>query len=158
MNHTSVIIGGEKDSTKSFDTIISLNDKSWNKVADLPVPVSRHCSVLIKEDTIYVIGGHIGKSTFSVETISFNALNSDFTTIGATLTRGRQLHSCAMLNPNHIIVVGGRDARGVLKSVETLDVRTSKKWIERENLQLPIGISYAQLVPNPSGLCMQNNA
>jgi hypothetical protein len=158
LNHTNVIIGGEKDSTKLYDTIISLNDKSWNKVADLPVPVSRHCSVLIKEDTIYVIGGHIGKSTFSVETLTFNFLKSNFTTIGATLNRGRQLHSCAMLNPNYIIVVGGRDARGVLKSVETLDVRTSEKWIERENLQLPIGISYAQLVPNPSGLCMQNNS
>jgi len=85
LNHTSVIIGGEKDSTKSFDTIISLNDKSWNKVADLPVPVSRHCSVLIKEDTIYVIGGHIGKSTFSVETLTFNFLKSNFTTIGATV-------------------------------------------------------------------------
>jgi hypothetical protein len=56
-----------------------------------------------------------------------------------------------MLNRNHIIVVGGRNARGTLKSVETLDIRTSKKWIERKYLELPIGISYAQLVPNPSG-------
>jgi hypothetical protein len=70
------------------------------------------------------------------------------------LNRGRQLHSCAWLNGNHIIVVGGRDARGALKSVETLDLaRTSKKWIKRENLELPFGISYAQIVTtNPSGI------
>jgi hypothetical protein len=54
------------------------------------------------------------------------------------LNRGRQLHSCAMMNDYHIIVVGGRDARGALKSVETLDTRTSKKWIERKNLELPL--------------------
>jgi hypothetical protein len=51
-------------------------------------------------------------------------------------------------------VVGGRDARGALKSVEYLDLaRTSKKWIKRENLELPFGISYAQIVTtNPSGI------
>jgi hypothetical protein len=59
-----------------------------------------------------------------------------------------------LINGNHIIVVGGRDARGALKSVEYLDLaRTSKKWIKRENLELPFGISYAQIVTtNPSGI------
>ena len=91
-------------------------------------------------------------SPFSDETISFDAMNRRSTTIAAKLNRGRQLHCCARLNENHIIVVGGRDARGALKSVETLEARTSTRWIERKNLQLPSGICYAQLVAiNPSG-------
>jgi hypothetical protein len=50
-------------------------------------------------------------------------------------------------------VVGGRDAKGALKSIETLDTRTSQKWIEMKNLELPFGISYAQIVTtNPSGI------
>jgi hypothetical protein len=40
-----------------------------------------------------------------------------------------------------------------LKSIETLDTRTSQKWIEMKNLELPFGISYAQIVTtNPSGI------
>ena len=128
--------------------------KTWRHVTQLIKPVSRHCTVQAKEDTIYIIGGLTESSSFSDETISFNILTKISSTMGVRLNRGRQLHSCARLNDYHIIVVGGRDARGALKSVETLDLaRTSKKWIERENLELPFGISYAQIVTtNPSGI------
>jgi hypothetical protein len=109
--------------------------------------------VQAKEDTIYIIGGLTKSSSFSDETITFNILTKTSSTMRVKLNRGRQLHSCAWLNENHIIVAGGRDAIGSLRSVETLDLaRTSKKWIERENLELPFGISYAQIVTtNPSG-------
>jgi hypothetical protein len=128
--------------------------KTWRQVTQLIKPVSRHCTVQAKEDTIYIIGGLTESSSFSDETISFNILTKTSSTMTVKLNRGRQLHSCAWLNDYHIIVVGGRNARGALKSVETLDLaRTSKKWIERENLELPFGISYAQIVTtNPSGI------
>jgi hypothetical protein len=133
---------------------MSLNDTTWIPVANLTKPVSRHCAVEVKEDTVYIMGGLTESSPFSEETITFNPLTSESSTLGVRLNRGRQLHSCARLNENHIIVVGGRDARGPLKSVETLDLaRTSKKWIEMKNLELPFGISYAQIVTtNPSGI------
>jgi hypothetical protein len=126
---------------------------TWKQVTQLDKPVSRHCTIQAKEDTIYIIGGLTESSSFSDETITFNILTKASTTMRVKLNRGRQLHSCAWLNGNNIIVVGGRDARGPLKSVETLDTRTSKKWIERKNLELPLGISYAQIVTtNPSGI------
>ncbi len=132
---------------------LELTTKTWNQVTQLDKPVSRHCTVQAKEDTIYIIGGLTESSSFSDETISFNILTKKSSTMRVKLNRGRQLHSCAWLNENHIIVAGGRDAIGALRSVETLDLaRTSKKWIERENLELPFGISYAQIVTtNPSG-------
>ena len=127
--------------------------ETWKPVTQLDKPVSRHCTVQAKEDTIYIIGGLTESFSFSDETITFNPLLSKSSTLGVRLNRGRQLHCCAMMNGNHIIVVGGRDARGALKSVEYLDLaRTSKKWIERKNLELPFGIGYAQIVTtNPSG-------
>ena len=130
---------------------MSLKNKNWEHLANLPNPVSRHCTSKTKEENIYIIGGRQGTSHFSDETTEFNILTNKSSAIGARLTRGRQFHSCAMLDENQIIVVGGRSERGALKTVETLDTRTSKKWIERKNLELPIAISYAQLVSNPSG-------
>jgi hypothetical protein len=136
---------------------MSLNDSTWTPVGNLNKPISRHCTVVVKEDTIYIIGGLTESSPFSEETITFNPLTSVSSTLGVKLNRGRQLHSCARLNENHIIVVGGRNARGALKSVETLDTRTSKKLIEMKNLELPFGISYAQIVAtNPSGIKKNN--
>ncbi len=96
----------------------------------------------------------MGSASFSDETMSFDTLTSKSSTIGAKLNKGRQLHCCAILNGNQVIVVGGRDSWGNLKSVETFDIRTSEKWIERKNLELPFGISYAQLVANPSGITL----
>jgi hypothetical protein len=126
--------------------------ETWKQATQLDKSVSRHCAVQAKEDTIYIIGGLTESSSFSDETITFNILTKTSSTMRVKLNRGRQLHSCAMMNGNHIIVVGGRDARAALKSVETLDTRTSKRWIERKNLELPFGISYAQIVTtNPSG-------
>jgi hypothetical protein len=131
---------------------VDITTKTWNQVTQLDKPVSRHCTVQAKEDTIYIVGGLTESSPFSDETLTFNILTKTSSTMRVKLNRGRQLHSCAIMNGNHIIVVGGRDARGALKSVETLDNRNSKKWITRENLELPFGISYAQIVvTNPSG-------
>ncbi len=152
INSTNVIIGGEKDSKNLRRSIISLNDTTWIPVGNLSKPVSRHCTVVVKEDNIYIIGGLTESSSFSEETISFNILTRTSSTMRVKLNRGRQLHSCVRLNDYHIIVVGGHDARGALKSVETLDTRKSKKWIERKNLELPFGISYAQIATNPSGI------
>ncbi len=153
-NFTNVLIGGEKDSKNLSSLVQSLDTNTWTSSVQLKQPVSRHCSLLIKEDTIYIIGGLTQSSAFSDEIITFNPLSSQSSTLGVKLNRGRQLHSCARLNEYHIIVVGGRDARGPLKSVEYLDLaRTSQKWIERKNLELPFGISYSQMVTtNPSGI------
>jgi N-acetylneuraminic acid mutarotase len=158
INSTNVIIGGEKDAKNLRSSIMSLNDSTWTQVGNLSKPVSRHCTVVVKEDTIYIIGGLTESSPFSEEIITFNPLNSESSTLGVKLTRGRQLHSCARLNENHIIVVGGRDARGALKSGERLNLaRTSKKWIQRKNLELPFGISYAHIVTtNPLGIKKNN--
>jgi hypothetical protein len=152
-NFTNVLIGGEKNSRILSGSVMSLDTNPWTPLAQLNQPVSRHCALLIKENTIYIIGGLTESSSFSDKTITFNPFTIKSSTLGIKLNRGRQLHCCARINENHIIVIGGRDARGALKSVETLDTRTSKKWIERKNLELPFGISYAQIVStNPLGI------
>ena len=110
--------------------------ETWKQVTQLDKPVSRHCAVQAKEDTTYIIGGLTESSSFSDETIIFNILTKTSSTMSVKLNRGRQLHSCAWLNENHIIVVGGRDAKGALKSIETLDTRTSKKWIEMKKISV----------------------
>ena len=151
-NSNIFIIGGEESSTNVLGTVMKLNENQWSKFGDLNHMISRHCAVLIDEKTIILIGGHIDETQFSDKTLSFDTQKENSEVIAARLNKGRQLHSCAIFDSNTIIVVGGRDQRGGLKSVETFNFRSSNiKWIERRNLKLDIGISYAQLVPNPSG-------
>ena len=49
-----------------------------------------------------------------------------------------------------IVVVGGRDLKGTMKSVEVYDLQRSK-WTEPKNLELPLGICYAEITPHPTG-------
>jgi hypothetical protein len=49
---------------------------------------------------------------------------------------GRQLHSCEQIDVGTVIVAGGRDQFGSLKSVELFDLWTSK-WKDQPTLKLP---------------------
>ena len=64
------------------------------------------------------------------------------------LSVGRQLHSCGMINDNYIVVAGGRNARGTLKSVEIFN-KATHNWFKGP--PLPVAISYAAMVQHPSG-------
>ncbi len=154
---TTFVIGGEKSSENLLSSIIKLDEEMVFTDIALDIPISRHCAVPIKNQRIFLIGGHIGTSQFSDQTLSFEIKDEKTNFIPAKMNKGRQLHSCAMFDPKTIIVVGGRNQRGGLKSVETFDVNGSNKWIERKNLELELelGISYAQLVSHPKGKQLQ---
>ncbi len=71
---------------------VDITTKTWNQVSHLIKPVSRHCTVQAKEDTIYIVGGLTKSSSFSDETITFNILTKASSTMRVKLNRGRQLH------------------------------------------------------------------
>ncbi len=148
---TSFVIGGETSSTNLVSSFIELDEHMVPKITEMKNPISRHCAVKINDKIIFLIAGHIGKTQFSDQTLSFDTTLKNFAFNTAKLNKGRQLHSCAMFDANTIIVAGGRDLRGGLKSVETLDIRSSKRWSERKNLELEQAISYAELVTSPYG-------
>ena len=148
---TSFVIGGETSSTNLVGSFIELDENMVPKITEMKNPISRHCAVKMHDKIIFLIAGHIGKTQFSAQTLSFDTTLKNFAFNTAKLNKGRQLHSCAMFDTNTIIVVGGRDLRGGLKSVETLDIRSSKRWSERKNLELEQAISYAELVTSPYG-------
>ena len=154
---TTFVIGGEKSSENLLSSIIKLDEEMVFTDIALDIPISRHCAVPIKNQRIFLIGGHIGSSHFSDQTLSYDIKDEKTNFIPAKMNKGRQLHSCAMFDPKTIIVVGGRNQRGGLKSVETFDVNGSNKWIERKNLELELelGISYAELVSHPKGKQLQ---
>jgi hypothetical protein len=121
--------------------------ETWKQVTQLDKPVSRHCTVQAKEDTIYIIGGLTESSSFSDKTISINILTKTSSTMRVKLNGGRQLHCCAMMNGNHILVVGGRDARGALKSVETLDLaKHLKNELKGKIWSFPLGSAMPRLL------------
>ena len=102
----------------------------------------------MNEGEIYIIGGHLGEDQFSDKTISFKPQTGISVYQKEKLNKGRQLHSCSKIDGgNKIVVVGGRDGRGELKSVEIFDIKISK-WIERKDLEFPVAISYSQMVPH----------
>jgi hypothetical protein len=148
---TSFVIGGETSSTDLVSSIIELDESLDPKMTNMEFPISRHCAVFISEKEIWLIGGHTGKNQFSDQSLTFDTTSKKSAFNTEKLNKGRQLHSCAMFDSNTVILVGGRNNRGGLKSVETFDIRSSKKWIERKNLELEHGISYAELVQNPYG-------
>jgi hypothetical protein len=174
-NSSTFIIGGEESSKKRLNTIEKLfsnnnnlnnnnnnynnnnnknnnnNNNEWVEVDPLVETISRHCAVSVRDKEIFLIGGYIGTDQFSDQTMTFDTTSNKSKFLSSKLNKGRQLHSCAKMNSNNfVIVVGGRNLRGALKSVELLNLK-SLRWTEPKDLQLPKEISYAEIVAHPSG-------
>jgi hypothetical protein len=150
-NSKMFVFGGETNSRTRLKSVEQLIGGHWTRTEkDLIEKVSRHCAVQISDDVIYIIGGHLGEDQFSDRIMTFNINTHSSFIINSKLSRGRQSHSCSMFETNKVIVAGGRDARGLLKSVEILNMQTSK-WTDRKDLELPIAINHAQMVPHPLG-------
>ena len=148
-NSSPFIIGGEESSKKQLNSVEKLVNNEWIEMKSLTKTVSRHCAVSVKED-IYLIGGHIGSDQFSDQVITLDTISNESKFLRSKLNKGRQFHSCAKINSKNIIVVGGRNLKGSLKSVELLSL-ISWKWSEPKELELPVGISYAEIVNPPTG-------
>jgi hypothetical protein len=166
-NSTTFIIGGEESSKKRLNTIEKLfsnnnnlnnnnnntnnNNNEWIEMEPLIETISRLCAVSVKDKEIFLIGGYIGTDQFSDQTMTLDTTLNKSKFLSSKLKNGRQLHSCAKMNSNNfVIVVGGRNLRGALKSVELLNLK-SLRWTEPKDLQLPKEISYAEIVTHPSG-------
>ena len=148
---STFIIGGEENSRKQLTSVDKLIDGQWKAVEPLMEPISRHCAVPLEDrEEVFLIGGHIGSDPFSDQCMRYDAKTGESTFLQTKLKRGGQLHSCATIGSNKIVVVGGRDSRGTMKSVEVYDLQRSK-WTEPKNLELPLGICYAGITPHPTG-------
>lgn len=60
-------IGGEAETGK-LKTVEKLTENGWKKYFQLPVSVSRHCTVAFDEKTILIVGGTIKNVPFSTQT------------------------------------------------------------------------------------------
>ena len=144
-NSDIYIIGGEENSS-SLDTSEKLT-KTGFELIQMNMKISRHCAMPIEDTTIIIIGGIINERPFSNKTFLFDTLTNTFTT-GPDLMKGRQLHSCARIDGDKLIIAGGKDLRGGLDSVEILDC---KKGHWNEGPILPQAIFSASMVEHPDG-------
>ena len=148
-----IVIGGESNSKERLSSVEYLRDETWEELIGVQLQISRHCAVFMNGIGIYVIGGHFENQPFSGKVFLLDLRESKARPVKDTLMKnGRQFHSCANMGKDRIIVAGGRNHLGFLKSVEVLNLRTLK-WTEPKHLQLNIGISHAQLIPGLTGLC-----
>ena len=148
-----LVIGGESSTSSTrHSSIALLKDQKWTSLANLSVPLSRHCSVLLENRDIYIIGGFQDKDPFSAKTIIFNFKSNNSYTMRSVMKTGRQLHSCAVIDGNKIIVVGGRNWKGSIKAVEVLYTST-QRWTEMKNLEFKTGFGYGNLLSLPVGEC-----
>ena len=150
-----VVIGGESDSSSTSTTRHSsvevLTDKTLSELPDVKLQISRHCAVTLNGIDIVVIGGHLDDAPFSRKTLILRMRDSSGKLIElAPMKHGRQFPSCAAVEKDTIIVVGGRNYQGFMTSVEVFDVRLSR-WTEPTQLQLKFGISQSQLVASYNG-------
>lgn len=143
-----VVIGGEADSKTRHSTVSTLRslDQEWQLIPNLRIKVSRHCSVPVNSREILVIGGLLDDQPFSDKVIKIDFETFEAFTLTSRMKIGRQLHSCAVVDPKKIVVVGGRDYRGLVSSVEVFNVMTST-WTTPKYLELPQAIGYGQLIP-----------
>ena len=146
-----VTIGGESDSKTQHSSVEHLMGETWKELPGAELKISRHCAVTSNGIDIYIIGGHLEKQPFSDTVFVLNLKTYNIRPVtGSLMKQGRQFHSCANLGKANIIVVGGRNHQGFLRSVEVFNLRTSM-WTEPKNLQLNTGISHAQLSSVPTG-------
>ncbi len=116
-----------------------------------------HCMVALGNHKVMVIGGNYNVwaegSYYSTKTYVLN--ESLVWSEGPPLNIPRHWHSCGMVRKNaietgkSIIVVGGLNNDGKLKSVEIFD-QENNKWIQGP--ELPIGIAAAGLVEDRTGV------
>ncbi len=117
--------------------------------------------VFLNSTTAFLIGGLINgvkdeeRSNYLRNTYIFNtAANSQEWIPGPKLNFGRDHHACARIRKDSsshqfsIIVVGGGNLDGILKTVEILD-EGSNEW--RNGPDLPLEIRFGSLVEDPTG-------
>ena len=152
-----VVIGGESDSRTRHSSVEILTDLKWTPLSNLPDTISRHCSVVLNHQEVVIIGGFIGDDPFSGKALIFNPESGKSYPFSSGLKTGRQLHDCALINRNKIVVVGGRSLTGFLRSIEVLNTVTGR-WDELKHLELPMGGSFGRLLPAPSGDFIMTNS
>jgi len=150
-----VVIGGESDSRARHSSIEYYQGTQWLELAKPQLQISRHCAVSFDGKDIYIIGGHIEDQPFSNKVFLLNMPTKTIKELkGSFMKHGRQFHSCAVIDKDKIITVGGRDHLGFLPSVEVLNIGTLI-WTEPKHLQLNTGIAHSQLISDSSGFFLK---
>ena len=158
INNTLFVIGS--DGYNGSLLYINLeNGTEWTRKY-LPFRIWGHCSVVINNAEIMVIGGGYGKwdsiSDISDESRIFNIYTWNWRK-GPTLKQKRAHHDC-VVKDNTIYVVGGRDPRvrereTFLSSMETLDLKGNLEWKlewKLSSVELPTGLIFHQVVASNS--------
>ena len=146
------VTGGRNDDNSRLNTAEVLTEHGWKSLPQtLPVTIFSHCSVLVNETTVMVIGG-LQNDQKSSKTYYLNTEKEDWVE-GPQLKTKRWFHSCGRIRKNSqsaelsVIVAGGFD-KSSLSSVEILD-HGSTEW--KVGPDLPIEIYYSQMVEHLNG-------
>ena len=105
-NGTFVITGGRDqngNNLKTIEIIDTVNGDVSVPQQTLPEPISRHCSILVNESVILIIGGYSG--SYSRKTVFFD-LQSLKSTPGPEMRIARAYFGCATMT-SKVIVAGG---------------------------------------------------
>jgi hypothetical protein len=170
---TSHIVTGGRDGFSSLDTVEVLTEKGWEMVTpSLPVTIRGHCSVLLNETTVMVIGGYQSKDRankssddISSHTFYLNTEREEKGWVkGPSLRVARWHHSCSIVkvpdrgNDYGILVAGGYgEGLQRLSSVEVLD-NGSFEWREGPELVTVSGKQWLAHLPvqTENGSCPEN--
>ena len=146
LNHTTLwVVGGtngeNNDDSKYTSEFVSLKKYSIQG-PKLPFTVYAHCMVKYNEDEIFLIGG-FQNDTLSNQVWIFNPKNKTHTK-GPNLNHERRFFACGKMKKNNkfiLVVVGGQGSSGTsLNSVEILDPKSDKGWIQGPKLPYKLGI------------------
>ncbi len=150
---TSLIVIGGRNDASDLSSIAKLSYMGWtNFLPALPTTINAHCSVLVNQYSLYVIGGKSNVTLFSPKTYVLNPTSANWIE-GPPLITGRYGHSCARIrkssqDPSYSTIVVGGWIGSFFTSVEVLDDGATS-W--RNGPSLPYGIFYGAMVQDQDG-------
>ena len=123
-NGTFVVTGGIDQNLnylKTIEIIDTVNGDVSVPQQTLPEPISRHCSILVNESVILIIGGYSG--SYSRKTVFFD-LQSLKSRPGPAMRIARGYFGCATMT-SKVIVAGGYPKTAKTETSEILDLKSN---------------------------------
>jgi len=118
--------------------ILANGNGQWTTMKPLHMNTESHCMVEMDPSTIISLGGREAGRGISNKMYEYNMMSNQWTETNTPMTQKRYGHECVKLSEDQILVIGGHDGNGYLKSTEVYH-RRQRKWKTGPMMPKPIG-------------------
>jgi N-acetylneuraminic acid mutarotase len=116
-------------SAERFDPV----SNAWSNAGQMAVSRDGHTATLLPGGQVVIAGGQTGttSSSFSAQAEQYDPTANTWSPL-ASMNRARLLHSAALLNDGHVLVIGGFSGTEYLQKVERYDPSANRWMVARD--------------------------